>query len=70
MDLSPTSCSAPLIEPLVTLTACDGYVVHVTDPHTHEAGAHGPYDGWPLPMPTTGFGATSTSADSPTSGSP
>jgi len=34
-----------LIDRLIELNACDGYVVLVVDPETGEADAHGPYDG-------------------------
>jgi hypothetical protein len=34
-----------LIERLLTLDTCDGYIVLVVDPNTDEADAHGPYDG-------------------------
>jgi hypothetical protein len=33
------------IERLLTLDACDGYVVLVVDPDTGESDAHDPYDG-------------------------
>jgi hypothetical protein len=39
------SLPGSLIERLLSLDACDGYVVLVTDPDTGEADAHGPYDG-------------------------
>jgi hypothetical protein len=45
MDLPPTTRPVPLIEPLFTRAACDGYLVHVIDPHTHHTDTHGPYDG-------------------------
>jgi hypothetical protein len=37
--------SATMIDKLVELDSCDGYVVLVHDPQTNEADAHGPYDG-------------------------
>jgi hypothetical protein len=40
-----TAWPGSLIERLIALNTCDGYVVLVVDPQTHEADAHGPYDG-------------------------
>jgi hypothetical protein len=45
MDPFRTPGPGSLIERLLTLNACDGYVVLVVDPDTGEADAHGPYDG-------------------------
>jgi len=33
------------VERFIALNTCDGYVVLTVDPDTHEADAHGPYDG-------------------------
>jgi hypothetical protein len=45
MDTLRTPGPGSLIERLLTLYACGGYIVLVADPETHEADAYGPYDG-------------------------
>ena len=40
-----TEQPAQVIDQLVDLDDCDGYVVLVVDPESTEANAHGPYDG-------------------------
>jgi len=45
MDPLYSPLTASMIDKLVELDACDGYIVLVLDPQTHEADAHGPYDG-------------------------
>jgi hypothetical protein len=35
----------PVLDRLVSLDNCDGYIVLVLDPDTHESDAHGPFSG-------------------------
>jgi hypothetical protein len=45
MDPEFSPLPAYLLDKLVELDACDGYIVLVLDPQTAETDAHGPYDG-------------------------
>ena len=45
MDPLYSPLTASMIDKLVELDACDGYIVLVLDPQTHDADAHGPYNG-------------------------
>jgi len=45
MDPEFSPLPAYLLDKLVELDACDGYIVLVLDPQTAETDAHGPYEG-------------------------
>lgn len=43
--MRPIRRSRKMLEQLLRLNACDGYVTLVVDPVTHEVDAYGPFDG-------------------------